>query len=138
MNKIILDKSIGDYNIIILNAESNKMVNTLGHTKYKKDAERAVKLIRNCFNIDKITKNTNTTQYEQIINTIENESSVIMKAVKTLFPNLDAITENKKVYSQLVNLKDGEKNFKKFILDKTIDINKLDNKEQILFLCNWN
>jgi len=138
MNKIILDKNTSSYTIAILNEDNNKLVNILGFTKYKKDAQRIVKLISNVFNIDLINNKTDTTKFSQIIETIENESDIIMRANKQLFPDIDTIIKNKALYSSLVlTVKEGEKNFKKYVLDGTLNINNLVNKEQIMFLCNW-
>jgi len=121
-----------------MNEELNKLVVNLGYTKYKRDAEKIKNIVENEFNIENFNK-ADLPKVENIISSIENEHHIIMEAVLKLFPSFKEIKENNDIYVKLVkNLKTGEKNFKKFVLDDTLNINELSNKDQLLLICKYN
>lgn len=138
MNKFAIDKTTCGYEFHIIQEESNRLVSYLGSTKYIKDAKRIKNIVENEFDINNFDKVEDTKKIEEIIKTVESESDIIMQTVKQLFPTIADIIKNKPLYSDLVlTVKEGKENFKKYILDGTLNINNFANKEQILLICKY-
>jgi hypothetical protein len=138
MNKFVIDKTTCGYEFHIIQEESNRLVSYLGSTKYIKDAKRIKNIVENEFDINNFDKIEDIKKIEKIIEIVESEPDIIMQTIKQLFPTFDEIKKNRNLYSDLVlTVKEGKKNFKKYILDGTLNINNFANKEQIVLICKY-